>query len=367
MLDCVVLGGGIIGLALAWELTREGKQVAVVDRPAKSTIASWAAGGILPPPASRALHDPLEQLRAYSHSLYPDWCDELTRSSGTDVELFRCGGLYLGRTVGERVALEAARAQWQDDGVRVEAWTEEDLRRREPNLGPLPKSTRVLFLPDEMQVRPSRLLGALRTALHRREVPMLTATWSGQFQHEGPRWTAIQTDQGTLAARSFCVAAGPWSAELLQPLGVDLPLEPRRGQMLLWKFPAPVLQHIVNEGPRYLIARRDGHLLAGSTVEETGFLNETTHEGLQELTQFAEQLLPVVCGISPVAHWSGLRPMTSDGLPYLDNLPGWQNAFIATGHFRSGIHLAPATARLMAARLLGQSSDFDLRPFALAR
>ena len=367
MLDCLILGGGIIGLALAWELTRSGQRVAVVDRHTNSTIASWAAGGILPPPASRALHDPLECLRTYSHSLYPSWCEELLRSSDTEVELFRCGGLYLGRSAGERVALEAARAQWQDDGVRVEAWDRDEVQRREPNLGPLPASTRILYLPDEMQVRPSRILRALRIALQRADVPLLAATWNGQFQQEGTRWTSIQTECGELAARAFCVTAGPWSGELLQSLGHDLPIEPRRGQMLLWKLQAPVLQHVVNEGPRYLIARRDGHLLAGSTVEETGFVNETTVAGLRELSQFAEQLLPAVRELTPVANWSGLRPMTSDGLPYLDALPGWKNAFLAAGHFRSGIHLAPATARLMAARILERPTELDLRPFALAR
>lgn len=365
--DVVILGGGIIGLSLARELSKSGREVAVVDRGESTPIASWAAGGILPPPAIGALCDPLEQLRHYSHQLYESWCEELTAESEVEIEFERCGGLYLARTLGEIAALQSARSQWLDDGIEVERWTAEETAKREPRLATLPARSQVLCLPGEIQVRPSRILHALRASLTRHRVAIIPAEWSGQITQRGTQWQSVTTSEGELHASQFCIATGTWTSPLVARLGFDVPIEPRRGQMVLWKLPERWLHRIVNDGPRYLIARRDGHLLAGSTVEDVGFRNETTEEGLAELVRFAHQLLPDLQAHSHVAHWSGLRPMTGDNLPYLDRLPGTENVFLAAGHFRSGIHLAPATAKLLTQWMEGRAPELSLRPFAIAR
>jgi glycine oxidase len=183
---------------------------------------------------------------------------------------------------------------------------------------------------------------------------------------EEPRWTLV-SNLGEFSAPHVCLAAGPWTPELLRPLGIDLPVEPRRGQIALWKFPEPLLHHVVNEGPRYLVPRDDGYLLAGSTVEEVGFDGATTDEGIAELREFAGGLLPCLAGVAPIQTWAGLRPWSIDGMPYLGRLPGLPGITIATGHFRSGIHLAPATGLLMKQLICDEPLSLPLAPFCLQR
>ena len=138
--DCIIIGGGIIGLSLAVELHHHGRQVRILDRRRTRHIASWAAAGILPPPIARAVHDPLEQIRELSHRLYEPWCEQLTEATGIDVPYQRCGGVYVGRKTGEKVSLRAALEQWREDGVQVETWSAEQLQAVEPNLVALPSS-----------------------------------------------------------------------------------------------------------------------------------------------------------------------------------------------------------------------------------
>jgi glycine oxidase len=365
--DCVIVGGGVVGLSLAVELHRHGRSVRVVSRHATRDIASWAAAGILPPPIARALHDPLEQLRDLSHRLYPRWCQQLTVESGIEVTYDRCGGVYLGRAPGERISLQAALRQWQQDGVRIETWTHEQLRTHEPNLANVPASTAICYLPDEGLVRPPRILKALRAVLQRAGVPVHEQVEAIGWPDMPQGAVGVQTTLGTLWARHVCITAGPWTRELLTLLGIDLPIEPRRGQIVLWRLPRPPVQRVINEGPRYLVPRHDGHLLVGSTVEDVGFENMTTEEGISELVRFARDLIPQLRQVEPVDQWAGLRPASLDGKPYLGPVPGHPGISVATGHFRSGIHLAPATARLMRQWICGESSDLDLSWFSITR
>ena len=135
----------------------------------------------------------------------------------------------------------------------------------------------------------------------------------------------------------------------------------------MWQLEKPIIRGVVNEGPRYLLTRKDGCLLAGSTVEEVGFDDSNTAAGITDLTKFAVGLLPALLGSDPTKFWTGLRPFSRDGFPYLGRLPRWNNVTIATGHFRSGIHLAPATAQIVSRLMTGQSIDVNLAPFSPTR
>jgi glycine oxidase len=365
--DCLVVGGGIIGLSLAVELHRHGLRVRVLDRHVSRHIASWAAAGILPPPITRALHDPLEQIRDLSHRLYPDWCQQLADESGIEVPFQRCGGVYVGRSTGERISLQAALQQWRQDGVRVESWSAAELRAAEPHLVPLDSAAAIYHLPDEVLVRPPRILRALRDVLRGAGVPVDEQVELGDWLVESDGAVGLQSSQGTLRARHICVAAGPWTAEIVRPLGVDLPVEPRRGQIVLWHLEKPLVQRVINEGPRYVVGRPDGHLLVGSTVEDVGFQDDTTPEAVRELVRFARSLLPELAQHEPIDQWAALRPASGDGMPYLGRVPGHPRISVATGHFRSGIHLAPATARLMRQLICEQPTDLNLSWFSLDR
>jgi glycine oxidase len=180
------------------------------------------------------------------------------------------------------------------------------------------------------------------------------------------RKVMVETSQGARQADQVCVAAGPWSRRLLEPLvGVDI--LPVRGQMVLFRCRQPLISHVINEGPRYLVPRDDGRLLAGSTEEEVGFDKSTTLEGVEELRQFACQLLPALRDEPVERSWAGLRPASYDGFPYIGSIPGSRRAFVAAGHFRSGLTLSTGTARVLAQLMCDEPPEIDLDPFRIGR
>jgi glycine oxidase len=368
-LDVLIIGAGIIGLALARQLARRGQRVLVLDRPRPGRATSWAASGILPPPASQATHDPVEQLRVASHRLYPPLAEELAEETGIDVELRRSGGLYLARRPGEAVSLRLTVEQLRRDGVEVRDLAPEDVGRLEPGLArDAPRGVlAACFLPDEYRIRPPRLLQALEKSCRARETQLCRTAADPELRLSDGTVRDVRVDGTPLRARQYCLAAGAWTAALLERLNWQVPIQPWRGQIVMWKSAAPLISVVVNEGLRYLVPREDGHLLAGSTVEDVGFDCRTTDEALAELRRFAEGLLPALETEPIVKSWAGLRPGTPDGRPYLGRVPGIDNLFVAAGHFRSGIHLAPATADVMTQLILGEQVDVDLEPFRLNR
>ena len=208
--DCLVVGGGIIGLSIADSLANAGKTVSVVDHRPVDQIASWAAAGILPPPVSRALHDPLEQLRELSHEYYAPWLENLRTRTGVDLRLEACGGLYLGRTAGEKFTLQTSLAEWERDGVRVERLRSEELPELEPHLARLPAETLVYRLPDEVQVRPNRILKALQTSLQRRGIEIQRVQTPVTWDFESDR-AQLTVESNVLSADQICIATGPWT------------------------------------------------------------------------------------------------------------------------------------------------------------
>jgi glycine oxidase len=223
------------------------------------------------------------------------------------------------------------------------------------------------LLPDESQVRNPRHLKALQAACVRRDVALVEGMAVEGFAVRGARVEGAWTSAGTLSAASYCVAAGPWSRELLERLGAAPALRPVRGQIVLLKCDRPPLTRIVNEGPRYLVPRDDGRVLVGSTEEDAGFEKRTTAAGVQGLLDFALGLAPALESAQVERTWAGLRPAAADGVPYLGPVPGFDNLFLAAGHFRSGLALSPATAVVMAELIRGQSPQIDLDRFALRR
>ena len=187
------------------------------------------------------------------------------------------------------------------------------------------------------------------------------------FEVDGNRIVAATAGTERIAANCFCLAGGIWTATLAERLGYRIGLEPFKGQMALLKCAAPPVGRMVNEGPRYVIPRNDGHVLVGSTMEEVGFDLSTTPAAIEGLVAFAGEILPQLAGSQPVATWAGLRPAPVDGFPFLGGLPGLANAYIAAGHFRAGIALAPGTAHAMAQLIAGEKPEIDLGPFRVGR
>lgn len=380
MQDVLIIGGGVIGLSLAWELARHGQLVQVIERGEVGREASWAGAGILPPATLRPHDHPAEQLRGLACQLHPEWARELRELTGIDNGYRRCGGLYLARTRGEAAALAGWAVELKEEGIAAERLGVQELAALEPGLGSGPEysvlSTKydrispvhlAIHLPDESQLRNPRHLQALAAACQQAGVNITPHAEVTEFAISGGELTAVQTSAGSYVAGQYCFTAGAWTGAILKRLGIATGILPIRGQMVLFRCEHPPITRIVNEGSRYLVPREDGRLLAGSTEEEVGFDKRTTDEALAELTAFARGLVPALQGAIIERTWGGLRPGSFDGLPYLGRLPGLSNAFVAAGHFRTGLYLSPATAVVMSQLMRGAQPQIDLAPFRVGR
>lgn len=368
--DVLVIGGGVIGLSIAWELARRGKRVKLIDQGKLAREASWAGAGILPPAARPLAIHPYDQLRAMAFEMHRDWSARLLADTGIHNGYRQTGALYLARSAGESASLIAWSHLASDEQIQIEKLSRERIKEVEPQLDPAPGGQPLraaYYLPEECQIRNPRHLQALIRACVDCGVELIEDAKLIDLEIEHDEVTAAVTSQGNFSAHHYCFATGAWSGALLQKLGFEIGVLPIRGQMLLLKTDAPILRTIVNEGPRYLVPRDDGHLLVGATEEEVGFDKRTTAEGLADLHQFAIELVPALESASVVQSWAGLRPASYDGFPYLGKLPNLANALIAAGHFRSGLYLSPATACVISDLIAGDQPAIDLTPFCVIR
>jgi glycine oxidase len=223
------------------------------------------------------------------------------------------------------------------------------------------------FLPDRAQIRNPRMLQALVRAATLRGATLLPHQAVLGFEVEGDRVRAVKTIEGRRPCGCAVVAAGPWSAALLEGVGVHAPTPPIKGEIVLLRSERRLLTRIVEHGNNYLVPRDDGRVLVGATEENAGFDYRTTPAGLRDLLGEALRLCPVLAEAEVERSWAGLRPGSIDGRPYLGFAPGFRNLIVATGHRRAGIQLAPATAEVIADLVLGREPRLDLSSFRLDR
>lgn len=383
MPDVLIIGGGVIGLSLAWDLAQHGQSVQVIDRGEPGKEASWAGAGILPPASWKTALHPYDQLRALSSELHPQWAAALLLQTGIDTGYRLCGGIYLARTPGETASLIAWAGAAAEEGIEVRRLGDLELEASGVKTwGRLPacptsgeagtwdrkQILAAYLLPHEAQLRNPRHLQALRISCEQWGVEITPGVEAQGFDIRAGRLAAVITSAGPMQARQFCFTSGAWTGKLCTRLGIPLGILPIRGQMVLFNTgEASSLKPIVTEGSRYLVPRDDGRVLAGSTEEEVGFDKSTTEEAIADLTSFARGLIPALENAPVERTWAGLRPASFDGLPYLGPLPGLSNCFIASGHFRSGLYLSPATAVVMSQLLRGEQPRIDLGPFRVLR
>lgn len=366
MPNCVVIGGGAIGLSIAYRLAQENVQVLLLDEHEVGQGASWAGAGILPAATLQNVDDPYERLRGLSHQLHAKWAKDLLQQTGIDTGFRSCGGWYLARTKAERATLIAQRDLWEEQGIEVQWGDGREMIRREPALqGMVRREIDVegWFVPNECQVRNPQYLQALKMACLQMGVEILSHHKVDGLIWDNERLGGISIGDKKIIGQQYFFTAGAWTHQMLQWFGLPNGILPVRGQMLLYRTTPGWIKSIINEGHRYLVPREDGHLLVGSCEEEVGYVCETTPEQLDELKRWAGSLLGERTLGEPVRTWAGLRPGVFDGMPYIGPLSRYPNVWIAAGHFRSGLHLSCATAECLVAMLQGKASPCDLSAF----
>jgi glycine oxidase len=346
--DVIVVGGGIIGLSVARELRKQGASVLVVERGEPGREASHAAGGML---ANCGDETPpvLQPLATASAEMYPEFVHELEDESGIHVDLRSQGTLLFpapGHTM-ERIT-----------GASPLPTPLSDL---EPELTSADGTA--VFL-KERSVCPRALTQAALKAAKHRGVDVSSGTEVHCVDVSGGRATGVITDKSEYRAPTIVNCAGAWAGHI-RPLAVAT--RPMKGQMVCFAMPRrELLRHVVRAPGIYLIPRSDGRLLAGATVEDVGFDKRTVPETIQRLRQAAIAMLPALEAARVLEDWAGLRPGTPDGLPILGGttISGY---FVATGHFRDGILLAPITARVTADLINERNVGYDLAAFSMER
>lgn len=350
--DYIIVGSGVIGCSTALGLASAGASVTLLERGPAGQESSWAGGGILYPLLPWDYAEAVNHLVQRSLALFPAWTDELQAASGIDPEYRKCGMLVL-------PPFSSAQAQaWCDThATRLEM---AGARKIIPDLA---ADEEALWLPDVAQARNPRLLKALRRRLELLGVKIHEHMEVTRWQSDGALVTGVQTNHGMLSAARYIVTSGAWSRQLLGEHALNLDIRPIRGQMLLFKTAPGTLRTIILKNGIYLIPRLDGHILAGSTLEDAGFDKTTTEEARAMLYAQATGILPLLKQAPLVRHWAGLRPGSPDNIPTIDRHPQLENLYISSGHFRYGVTMAPASAEIMANLILGRPQAMDIAPY----
>jgi glycine oxidase len=358
MADVTIIGGGLIGMLTARYLAQGGVSVAIYEKSEIGRESSWAGGGIISPLYPWRYADAVTELARYGQQHYEVLAGELLAETGIDPQYLHSGLLLLDIDEAERQQAE----QWAERfGYQLEYLDRAAIMSLQPNLGLV--SAHAIWMPTVAQMRNPRLVQALRRSIEQLGVAIHEQSAVEDILLEGGAVCGIQVAGGIVPASQLVVAGGAWSGEILKRQGIELAVEPVRGQMLVFKAPPGLLQRIVLSGTHYLIPRADGRILAGSTLEYVGFDRATTAQGRDELLAFASALLPQLADYPIEKQWSGLRPGTSDGIPFIGQCGGIAGLYANAGHFRNGVVTGLASARLLADQLLGRQLILDLEPY----
>lgn len=359
--EIVILGGGVIGLSIARSLALRGaRDITLIERNQLGAESSFAAAGMLAPQAEANSSDEFFRLLCQSRDLYSSFASSLLDETGIDIELDTTGTLYLAFTQHDAEEIDQ-RYRWQTrDGLPVEKLSASDAKLLEPAINSTVQAA--LLFPGDIQVENRRLVAALADSVNSLGVKLLTETEVESLQVARDRVVGIRTTRGSISCSKVVLSAGCWSSKIVveelpserHGLKSSPSIEPVRGQMICLGTKPPLVRHVIYSPRGYVVPRRDGRLLAGSTTETAGYAKHVTAGGISTILRNAQEISPAVSALPMLDSWAGLRPKASDGLPVMGPCDEIAGLFYATGHYRNGILLAPISGELMAEALLNE-------------
>ncbi|HVA83561.1 MAG TPA: glycine oxidase ThiO [Candidatus Binataceae bacterium] len=365
-LKAIVIGGGIIGCSVAWRLAAEGIATTVLERGRMGQEASWAAAGMIAPQAEADGPGPFFDFCLKAREAFEAIVDRLVRDGGVDPEYDRAGILYVALDADERVQLER-RARWQRSvGAPLEELSGAEARRIEPLLSP--EALYAIHMPTNRRTDNRKLTQAYAAAARRAGAEFVEGARVEALAIRGERAAGVVMDDGSTREADVVVnAAGSWAGEIRGLEADRVKLHPVRGQMICFEVAPGTLGPALFSLRGYVVPRRDGRLLAGSTMEEAGYNKAVTLAGLDKIARGAAAIVPALGAAAFREAWAGLRPATRDLLPVLGFSPSVSNVLWAAGHFRSGILLSAITGEIIADLVKGRRPAVELGAFSAAR
>lgn len=359
--DVIVVGGGVIGTAIGFQLAKAGARVVVLERGAVGAESTGASAGMVMPRGGPDSPPPLALLSQESARLFPALAEELKERTGVDIGLRPAPVLDVAFNETEEHELRRQRpvpagyetaARWLDPATAIDV---------EPALNPAIRGA--LYYTGDQQLLPRPFAQAMAYAAGALGATIREGVAVDRLLLEGDRVAGVAFGNESIRADEIVLATGSWSASWAKPLDVAIPVRPIRGQMLSLQSFGPGLRAVISDAGGHLLSKPDGRIIAGTTVEDVGFDARPTVEGVMGILARVMRLAPRLSGAAVTASWAGLRPGTADELPMIGRIGQWRGVTLATGHYRNGILLAPITAELVTDLLLRRKPRVEVDAF----
>lgn len=363
--DVIIIGGGVNGCSIAYYLAGEGKSVLLLEREKLAGKASSAAAGMLGAQVEVREEGALFDIAKESRAMFPSLQYELKEHSGIDIELVQKGMLKLAMNEEEERHLKSTIAFQQKLGERAEWLTPEQVAAREGQLSDALLGA--MDIPMDGHVNPERLTHAFAKSAVTLGAEVKEYVEVYTLITDGSTVKGVETSNGTFHGENVVVAAGAWSKRLLGECGVTVPAYPVKGECFSVITERPLLASTIFTESCYIVPKSGNRLVIGATMIPDTFSENVTVGGLFQLMEEAARVLPALKSATFERSWSGIRPQTGDGLPYLGQHPTYKNLVIASGHYRNGILLSPITGKLVTKMIHGEPLPVYMEAFKLDR
>jgi glycine oxidase len=364
--DVVIIGGGVTGCSIAYQLSKAGVHVSILEREEIAAEASSAAAGLLAPAEVLSGPKAVVNLFLASWSITAEIIAEIEAASGMQVEYFQTGALHVLTNADDQSSLQRCAEVWQAKGSDTKWLTGNQVYQYEPLLHHT--FDVALYAPEAASIRPRLMTRAYAEAARKYGANFYEHTEVTALQQQSGKVEGVQTAQGQIIpCDCVVIATGAWSAHIGSWLGLNIPVFPARGQILSLRQPATPLKYTIIGNGIYIVPKIDNTIYVGATVEQAGFDKSNTAGGIAWLLSSAIQLVPELEHAPIVDIWSGLRPWSQDSYPILGKAPGWENVILATGHGPGGFELSAITGKTIAELITTGQTPALIQPFGLER